>query len=1263
MSAWNRNRTLTGSLRGAALSAILLGLAGTATAAMDIPDSPLFLTGGAKPNLIMAIDDSGSMDTEVLFPTNDGAAWWRSGASGTCTAGTANTFTGCVSNATGTADVPGAGRLNFNFAGNADGTWKKFVYLFPNGSGGVTEDRRRMTDSTNDHFAIPPIRAFAWARSPEYNAAYFDPADRYLPWPNGGGYTFTDATATATRYDPVYGTGTINLTRDIGGSGSVDTTADCTTAAMPGVADNHYFKVYTGMVIPAGACIRVSSWANWERVGHGTPAAAGDCVIGTTNGCPTRNMTTPAEFNRTINTADRVAIRYYPATVFLSAASGGIPGYSATPAADGLTPDGSTLYRYEIKSGNFSTPAEYNAAMQNFANWFQYYRKRHQALRAGLGQAFYTIGNMRIDGFRISANTANVTMRDIDTPAQRTGLYQDFYYNWTGNGGTPNRAAVANIIRNFRRTNAGAPVTHSCQRNFGMLFTDGYSDPAVGPDPPGNADGAQGAPYADTASDTMADRAMSAYLTPLRTGGAFPLGKVSLPAACADAMHSPSLDCNPNLHMNFYAVTLGARGLLFNPDSPADPYATPPAWPTTFPARHPSAVDDIWHATINGRGQLLNASRASELAEKLRTVLNSIIETEGSASAASVNSGSINTDTRLYQASFMTRDWSGELRAFDVRSDDPTTPDVNEEGLLESPVLATIPDHGSRRILTINTNGAGVPFRWANLDATRQASLQFGGDATLGSNRLDFLRGDRSLEQPGPFRRRGTVLGDIVGSAPFFVGAPPFRYPDALETASYAAFKTAQANRQRMIYVGANDGMLHAFRTNEASDGSVQEVFAFVPGAVYDNLHHLTDPDYSHRFYVDGTVNVVDAFFSGDGAWHSVLVGGLNKGGKGVYALDVTNPLAIDEDDADDVVLWERTSADAGFADLGYTFSRPTVARVRWGTGGKWVAIFGNGYDSTAGRAVLYVVDLETGALIRAMEVSNPASPAPGSNGLSTPAVVDIQGDGNADYVYVGDLYGNMWKFNLTSPNSASWSSSLLFAAGTNQPITGRPQVGAGPYGIGMMVLFGTGKYLESSDRITAGATQTFYGILDPNTASYTPPTRANLLQQTVLGEATAPNGLLVRVTSANSMTAGLRGWYIDLPTSGERQVTDPVLRNGRIVFTTVIPSSDPCSFGGRSWLMDLDALSGSRLPYTPFDLNGDDQFNQLDYITVTIDGVEVQVPASGVGNDYLMSRPAFVTGENSEYSFTTDTGGSINTNRVNPGPAGVGRQSWRQLR
>jgi type IV pilus assembly protein PilY1 len=1312
MSASNRNR-LARLFKVVAFALYGYCFAGTTFAAvqMSVPDSPLFLNVSAKPNLIMAIDDSGSMDGEVLLPTNDGAAWWRRAAVTGCT-GTGDGFKGCYRNTDATADQQTDGQLNFNVAGAAGATWKKFVFLFPNGyENSNFTDRRRYADNADDHFAILPVPEFAWSRSAEYNGAYFDPAETYLPWPDGGGYNFRTVTnpqgnspPTAARFDPVFTNGdtvnnptTINLTRYFAGKGNTDNGGDaatCINASMPGVGTNYYFRVYTGMTIPEGACIRRSAtqageWTtdNWAYVRD----SAG-CRVGVTNGCLVK--VNNVDGTRTMRDGSLIAIRYFPAT-FYSSSQTALPGYTTSPPRDGKSPgdsSGTSLYRYEIKPSNFAggvTDPDYLSAIKNFANWFTYYRKRHIALRAGLGTAFNDITGMRIGGFKISSSE-DATMRDIDTAANRTSLYTDFYRNWTAIGGTPNKDGVNNILRNFQRTDVNAPITASCQRNYGMLFTDGFSNPGytipASGAVPGNVDGTGSgygrteAPYTDDVSDTMADIAMKGYVTRLRTEASLPAGRVVTPPQCGTDSQTASMDCNNNLHMNFFAITLGARGILFNPDaSPAqNPYTTPPTWPTTFPARHPSAVDDLWHATINGRGQLLNAAKASELATKLGSVLNSIASAEGSASAAAVNSGSINSETRVFQASFSTTDWTGLLKAYPV----------NSNGTIDfaSMVRATVP--GTRQILT-NTpgggTGTGVPFRWDALDPAQQAI------AGMTSGLVSYIRGNR--------------LGDIVNSAPTFVGKPPFRYPDnLLETVGpekpYSEFVADNRERTNMLYVGANDGMLHAFSVATGRTGAITEQFAYIPGAVYNNLNVLDDPPPAHKFFVDGTPSVVDAFF--DDEWHSVLIGGLNKGGKGIYALDVTNPTAVNESSADTKVLWEITNATsgtdaasgAGFSDLGYTFSRPTIARLKMAdpysgvVTGKWVAIFGNGYDSggtgdVEGKAVLFIVDVENGNLLRAIDVSTTPVSAPSwRNGLSTPAVVDLNGDSAADFVYAGDLYGRMWKFDLRATTPEDWDVAYrsgdpstgtpvpLFTSGTTKPITVRPQVGPGPRGSGMVVLFGTGKYLELGDKNNVGSTmQTFYGIYDANTAekgSYSAPTIAggDLLQQTVTYQGNFSDTLQVRVVSANAVTDE-RGWYLNLAppagtVTGERQVSDPVLRNGRVVFTTLIPSTDECAFGGSSWLMDIDALSGGRTPYVVFDLDDDGAFDDL--VDVNNDGVG-DYPASGIRDDEIMSRPAYVAGQDSEFAYTTDTGGDINRSRINPGPAGVGRQSWRQLR
>jgi type IV pilus assembly protein PilY1 len=1289
----HRERLTT--LAAAALLSLVTAQVATA-APLAISDVPLFLSTGVKPNLIMAIDDSGSMDGEMLLRGNDGAAWWRTGASGTCTiALDNNSFTGCVTNATGTADVSGTGRLNFNFAGTANGTWKKYIYLFPNGFGTNTEDRRRYTDAADDHYAVAPLPAFAWSRSPEYNKAYFDPNSDYPHWvstvaPN----VFSDASATGTEWDPVFpGANAVNLTNDIAGMSNPTPATVCSNAAITAtVPDAHWgFRVHTGMTIPPETCIRVPG-RNWELV------RTGGCTVvpatPTANLCFTKTAAGVNNAAYQLTTNQSIWIRYFPATFYLSSASLLPAGYGYTgPLTNlGKAPDGTDLIRFEIKPGNFATMAQYDTAIQKFANYFMFYRKRHMALRAGLGAAFDSLTATRVAGFTINSatgsppNAPDVTMGDIDVAASKQALYNNFYRNWTGNGGTPNRNAVANLIRNFRRTNAGAPVTHSCQRNFGMLFTDGFSNVGAAGDGivgvAGNADGAAGAPYQDAVSDTMADAVLRAYNTPLRTGALFPLGRVGVKKSlCEGAGLDPKQDCNKNLHMNFYAITLGTRGLLFNPDAdPAqDPYATPPTWPTTFQPRHPSAVDDIWHATINGRGQLLNAASSSELAEKLSAVLRSIAEKAGSASSAAVNSGSINSDTRLFLASFDPTDWSGDL----------TASSISEDGQLGTPVFVDVPTPDDREIVTVNTDGTPVAFTWSTIDATRKAQLQPAPD-TLGDERLDWLRGDQTretLSAPNNFRKRTKLLGDHVNSAPAYVGAPAFRYPDSLQAKPYSKFREAHKNRVHMVYAGANDGMLHAYFSDDAGSGDVEEKFAFIPGSVFKNLHLLPAPNYAHKFYVDGSPIVGDAFVGGD--WRTILVAGLNKGGQGVYALDVTDPAALTEANAASVFKWEFS--DANDADLGYTYSRPSIVRMNDGT---WVAAFGNGYSnttadgivSTTGNAVLYIVNLQTGALIRKINTGVGMSADPlgtaRPNGLSTPVFADLDGDSDVDLAYAGDLFGNVWKFDLSSSSSASWSVAYgglpFFTAkiGTdNQAITVRPNLSRGSKGQGLIVLFGTGKYLEPSDiDVPTLKTQSFYGLFDPNTGAATDriASRTDLTTQTIwrevekmlfVNDETGENHYWdIRVTSKNLPAATSRGWYIDLvsPTvgfEGEMQVTDALIKNDHVTFTTLIPGSDPCAYGGTSWLMELDLFTGGRTISTPWDLNANSRFDDV----YSEGGVDY--PINGIRNpetDGIIPKPASILGD-CDYLIFPSTSGGTETRCRDPGPRGFGRQSWRQ--
>ena len=398
------------------------------------------------------------------------------------------------------------------------------------------------------------------------------------------------------------------------------------------------------------------------------------------------------------------------------------------------------------------------------------------------------------------------------------------------------------------------------------------------------------------------------------------------------------------------------------------------------------------------------------------------------------NTVSLRTTTRIYQARFNSADWSGSVVSFPV---DPVTGALKPVEWDVADILKTQDYNTGREIITWDQTansgaGAGVPFRWASLNVAQQLALNTNpvtlANDGLGSSRVDYLRGDASkeLKNSGTFRSRSTPLGDVVNSTPTVVGAPLFGYPDSMETVPYSTFAAAyddvecylpnvaqipanlrpvgDLEREPILYFGGNDGALHG-----VSACSGEERIAYVPKSVYSQLGTLTSQDYQHRYFVDGPSTVVDAYWGG--AWHTVLVGTLRGGGKGVFALDVTDPSKFDETYASQLALWdiEATPATAGsdFEELGYTYSQPSVVKV---DGLGWVALFGNGYHGKSGKAILYVVRINDGTLLQTIDLSatGPGSGSHGTgNGLSTVAPVDTDGDGDADLVYGGDLNGN----------------------------------------------------------------------------------------------------------------------------------------------------------------------------------------------------------------------------------------------------------------
>ncbi|MDH0959811.1 PilC/PilY family type IV pilus protein [Pseudomonas chengduensis] len=1160
------------------------------------------------------------------MPTNDGAAWWRVDADVS-----RRGFSGWGTNADFTADTfDGGARINFNQAGGADATWKKFIYLFPNGNT-VSAGGRIYGDGTHDHYAVPPLPAYAYFRSVEYNKAYFDPAQTYAPWPSVGGKTFTNMPANAAKADPwLDNSMTFNLTTNVEGTGA-----------------NNTFRLYDGMPVPAGTKIYLNgSWV--------TLAASGVVPFTSTPG------------NQAVNNNVSYPISYFPASFYSSQLLPESYGYTATPLRSGFSPGAVTadLYLYEIKPANFTATEKYQAAIQNFANWFSYYRKRQLATRGGVAASFKDMTTIRAATFRIN-NRTDLTMRNLAVNADRDSFFSDVLTP-TGSGGTPNREALVHAGEQLRRTNAGAPIQFACQANATILFTDGFSNASTPNPSPGNADGDQGSPYADTVSDTMADIAMKYYKTPLRTGTNFPEGRVRVPDVCstAGANIPPGTNCNTNLHMLTYGVTLGSKGILFDPDADPqiDPYANPPTWWTSFTNRSPRAVDDLWHATINGRGKMLNASTPAGVADAIKTALTTIVSDTGSSSAVATNSTRLEADTFIYQAKFDSSNWSGELLAFRVGSTGQATSQVwsTDNGI---PVAA------DRNIVTW-TGSQAINFtvdNWDSLSTVQRDALNKGEADSVGQARLNWLRGSNAREvgqTNGIFRSRTKLLGDIVNSDPLYVKSEDFGFSLLpTEGATYAAYVAGKQSRTPMLYVGANDGMLHGFN---ASNGN--EVFAFIPAGVYGTaaapkLAALTDPAYTHQYFVDGSARASDAYLNS--TWKTILVGSTGAGGKSVFAIDVSNPGSLGASS----VLWEFSTAPDATHKLGVAMSNPVISRL---ASGDWVAIFGNGYDS-GDNVKLFVVRLSDGQLLRAIDTGISGA----GNGLATPLPVDTNNDRITDVVYAGDLLGNMWKFDLTNTNSSRWDVAykqgttprplirVVDAAGNGQPITARATAGRNPEaGTGVMVYFGTGKYFETGDNVVGNSPQLqrFYGVYDGgNTVSM-----ADLVQQTVTNEGTQTGFGAFRVTSANTVNYPTKkGFYLDLRSpgaangAGERVVSQALLREGRVIFTTLIPSENACDFGGKSWLMELDATNGSRLEFSVFDVNGDGIINDNDFVTLP-DGSKV--PAGGKGFDEIIKTPGIISAGELEYKYTSGSSGSLGVTTEKGAGGKYGRQSWRQL-
>jgi type IV pilus assembly protein PilY1 len=658
-----------------------------------------------------------------------------------------------------------------------------------------------------------------------------------------------------------------------------------------------------------------------------------------------------------------------------------------------------------------------------------------------------------------------------------------------------------------------------------------------------------------------------------------------------------------------------------------------------------------WSANGTDPDNYFLASKPEKMIKAIQDIFKKTATGSGTIAGVTLTASKISTDSSyVYQPGFDSSKWSGSLSKLELKLVDKGTGDKTAPGyvpdyvislqdaktptwdagikLTGTPATTTpaaaavdpVPLPAARKIYTAKVEADGslttVPFIWDDLTIDQQGLLDksplapFASDG-LGKKRVNFLRGVRSDEigqENGIFRSRERVLGDIINSGPVYVGAPASN----VQGSGYQDFYKAHKDRTKAVYVGANDGMLHAFN---AADGT--ELFAYVPNILIASLNQLTSPDYVHRPYVDGALTVAEAYVGS--AWKTVLASGLGGGAQGVFVLDVTEPTRFTSGSA---AIWEFT--DKNDSDMGNLSSPPLVAKFKTGVTDNGVPIYkyfvvvpaglnnykddGASNTTEPGIGALFLLSLDKKPGDAWVKDSNyykfktPIKDQALANGLSSPALV-LGNDGAVRYAYAGDLQGNLWRFDFT--DAAPWRNALgdpksistntpLFTAqdnpGNRQPIVTQPKVVFAPGG-GYVVVFGTGKFVESADAESAKfKTQSFYAIYDTTYTAYKVSGRGALVERKLASVNDSDGRVITGDDFIYGTSAATRkGWYLDYLGSdktGERSVTNSLVAYGKLFFNTLIPGTDPCTIGGgRTY--SLDVLTGLPLDSDGVSMSG----------------------------------------------------------------------------
>ncbi|MGD9032336.1 MAG: PilC/PilY family type IV pilus protein [Desulfobacteraceae bacterium] len=1069
-----------------------------------------------------------------------------------------------------------------------------------------------------------------------------------------------------------------------------------------------------------------------------------------------------------------------PGEVWLVNVDGSIKYYQFTDAdADDVVDTGELMPVTDLANvpDSVKTGRTYVEERQNFANWYSFYRRRELTATAAVSKVVADMKGVNIGYYSINGLLKQPVLPvKVGVNDQTPTLLNTLYSMVLKSNGTPLRRGLRSVGRYFDAddNNSGgignspyvtAAEGGECQQAFAILMTDGYwngGSPSLG-----NTDGDDntdwdGAPYADNYDNTLADVAMYFY-------------ERDLSSTLDDIVPVNAEDLATHQHMVTYSVAFGLEGSL-NPDD-YDFINTFPTWPEVDGDQNEYKIDDLYHAAKNGRGHYLSAKNPQELIDQMLAIIYNIESRIGSSSSVAVNGDelydTIGTDIRMFQGTYSSDGWIGDVKAYEIDL-------VTGEVLIQTPLWSAATQleaqnwDSGRQIATFD-GVTGRSFRFDSLtdELKDLLDVNWTTDDTTARAILNYVRGDTSNEQQngGAFRNRFQILGDIVHASPLHVNG--------------------------ILYTGANDGMLHAF---DATTGD--ELFAYVPKLVFENLKELKDPLYTHQYYVDLTPDAENIYVPAGGAYadgvdndldgdtdeademklRTILVGGLSKGGRGYYALDITDfdaSTVFTEGTVAGRVMWEYpnprvmnvtqgscsgeegpiiiTTAvphglsvgdtveiagvhseangtsnvtvvssatqfrinkncdeaedtfynggsgtvieiDPSWADMGFSFSKPAIVNSEAG----YIVMFGNGYNSETGIAKLIILDLLTGEPVKIINTQ-----AGSCNGLSSPTPIDVDFDGLVDYVYAGDLNGNLWKFDLTDASASNWdvaykSAPYTGGVGTNpeplfqarspegvpQPITSKVDVMDWCTTHGYMVTFGTGKWLGEFDYANT-TTQTLYGIWDygddEDDSEYlgifdrgATPQLSNqldsvtLLEQNVLpcdpnittcdgdfwvfydqqlriltdnmativnpwgttseynGGADCGDGEGIIDCEPNNIGANpdpvkLVGWYFDLPLSGERSVSDALIREGRVVFVPYVPEASPCGAGGDTVVMEMDACTGGQTTRPQFDINEDGIIDENDFVNIGTAEDPVLVAPSGMKAPGKLQPPAIL--------------------------------------